>query len=97
MAVSGITPGEPATSEDALSKSTADSTYLKSDGTSLMGGGLDMGRFGIRQLREPSIGSDAATKGYIDRSVVPLATTIAELSNNVVKLDGSTSMTGNLD
>jgi hypothetical protein len=62
-----------------------------------MGGGLDMGRFGIKQRREPSLGSDAATKGYIDRSIVPLASTVAELSNNVVKLDGKSVMTGNLD
>jgi hypothetical protein len=44
-----------------------------------------MGRFAITHLREPSTGSDAATKGYIDRSVVPLVSELAELSNNVVK------------
>jgi hypothetical protein len=88
-AVSGITAGgptggagSPASREDTLSKSTADSTYLKLDGSSAMGGGLNMGRFAINHLREPSTGSDAATKGYIDRSVVPLVSTVTELSNN---------------
>ena len=66
-AVSGIAPSEPAASEDILSKSTADRTYLKLDGGSVMTGGLDMGRFGIRQLREPTVGSDAATKGFVER------------------------------
>jgi hypothetical protein len=101
--VSGITAGgptgggSPASTEDTLSKSTADSTYLKLDGTSTMGGSLNMGRFAITHLREPSTGSDAATKGYIDRAVVPLVSTVTELSNNVVKLDGKSVMTGNLD
>ena len=36
IAVSGITPGESTVSGDTLSKSTADSTYLKLDGTSVM-------------------------------------------------------------
>jgi hypothetical protein len=51
IAVSGIAAGGPAVSEDTLSKSTADSTYLKLDGTSVMGGGLNMGRFAITHLR----------------------------------------------
>jgi hypothetical protein len=62
-----------------------------------MGGSLNMGRFAITHLREPSTGSDACTKGYIDRSVVPLVSTVAELSNNVVKKDGTIAMTVNLD
>jgi hypothetical protein len=37
-AVSDIAPNEPTISEDTLSKSTADSTYLKLDGSSVMGG-----------------------------------------------------------
>jgi hypothetical protein len=48
-------------------------------------------------VREPSLGSHVRTKGYIDRSVVPLASTVAELSNSVVKLDGSSITIGNLD
>ena len=43
-AVSGIAPSEPAASEDILSKSTADRTYLKLDGTTVMTGNLDLGR-----------------------------------------------------
>ena len=90
-AVAGVAPTEPA--EDILSRSTADSTYLKLDGSSVIGGGLDMGIFGIRNVCEPSLGSDVGTRGYIDRSVVPLASTVAELSNSVVKSEGSSVMT----
>jgi hypothetical protein len=67
-------------SEDAISKSTADITYLKLDGTSVMGGGLNMGRYGISQLRDPSLGSDVSTKGYTDRAI---STKITELSNSL--------------
>ena len=94
-AVAGVAPTEPA--EDILSRSTVDSTYLNLDGSSVMGGGLDMGRFRTRNVREPSLGSDVGTKGYIDMSVVPLASTVAELSNSVVKSEGSSVMTENLD
>ena len=62
-AIAGVAP-----SEDALSRSTADSTYLKLDGKSVMTGTLDLGRNSIKNLREPSLGSDAGTKGYIDRN-----------------------------
>jgi hypothetical protein len=60
-------------------------------------GGLDMGRFGIRNVRDPSLGSDVSTKGYTDRSIAPLTSKVDEISNSVVKLDGSSVMTGTLD
>ena len=46
----GAAPVAPV--EDALPRSVADNTYVKVDGTSVMGGGLDMGRFGIRNVRD---------------------------------------------
>ena len=52
-----------------------------------------MGRYGIKNVRESSMGSDAATKGYTDRAITPLSTKIDELSTSAAKLDGSTSMT----
>ena len=66
-AVSGIAPSEPAASEDILSKSTADRTYLKLDGATVMTGNLDLGRNSIKNLRDPALGSDAASRGFVER------------------------------
>lgn len=71
--------------------------YLKLDGSSAMGGGLDMGRYGIHRLSEPTVGSYASSKGYVDRAITPLSSKTEELANSAVKLDGSTAMTGTLD
>jgi hypothetical protein len=38
-------------SEDFLTRSVGDSLFVKSDGTSVLSGGLDMGRYGIRNVR----------------------------------------------
>jgi hypothetical protein len=51
-----------------------------------MSGPLDMGRYSINNVREPSSGSEAATKGYVDRS-----------TSGYVKLDGSTVVGGSLN
>jgi hypothetical protein len=51
-----------------------------------MRGPLDMGRYSIINVREPSSGSDAAAKGYLDRS-----------TSGYVKLHGSAVMGGSLN
>jgi hypothetical protein len=57
-------------SEDVLTRTVGDNTYVKIDGTFIMGGGLDMGRFGIMNVRDPSLGSGVSTNGYTDRAIL---------------------------
>jgi hypothetical protein len=84
-------------SEYILTCIVGDNSYVRIDGTSVMGGGLDMGRFGIGNIRDPTLGSDVSTKGYTDQSIVPLTSKVDEITNSVVKLDGSSIITGTLD
>jgi hypothetical protein len=102
VAAMETSPTEPA--EDVLTRSIGDNTYVKIDGTSVMGGGLDMGRFGIKNVRDPTLGSDVSTKVYIDRpialltiKVIEITNKFTEITNSVVKLDGSSIMAGTLD
>jgi hypothetical protein len=62
-----------------------------------MSGNLDMGRFGIRNVRNPSVGSDVATVGYSDRSITGSAAEISTRIDGLSKLTGSSVMTGNSD
>jgi hypothetical protein len=101
----GIAPVTSAESaEDVLTRSIGDNLYVKPDGTSVMDEGLDMGRFGNRNVRDPSLSSDVPTKGYTDRAIAPITSKVdeitnkvTEITNSVVKLDGSSIMTGTLD
>lgn len=73
-----------------------------------MSRGLDMRRYGVRKIRDPSVGSDVATRGYVDRSITSSTASftekvtgkVTEVSTRIdglVKLDGSSVMTGTSD
>jgi hypothetical protein len=52
-----------------------------------MTGNLDLGRNSIKNFRDPALGSDACTKGYVDRSVNTLTTEVTSLNNSVNRLN----------
>ena len=55
-----------------------------------MTGNLDMGRNSIKNLRDPSLGSDAATKGYVERTYVKYEGATADINmqshNRIINL-----------
>ena len=63
--------------------------YLHRDGTSSMGGNLNMNNKSIKHLHPPVSDADAATKKYVDNSIPNLS--------SYLKIDGNVQMTGNLN
>jgi hypothetical protein len=56
-----------------------------------MTGNLDLGRNSIKNLRDPALGSDACTKGYVDRSVNTLTTEVNLLTASNIQFHGAKS------
>jgi hypothetical protein len=72
-----------------------DSVYLRLNGSNSMTANLNMGTsYKIINLAEPTVGSDAATKNYVDNSIVGLSWKVAAqaLSFTNVPLSGSTPL-----
>ena len=66
-----------------------DLMYLHRDGTSSMGGNLNMNNKSIKHLHPPVSDTDAAIKKYVDNSIPNLS--------SYLKKDGNVQMTGNLN
>ena len=69
-----------------------DIDVLKLDGSKAMAGALDMGNNEIKNLKDPVNNQDAGTKKYFDAEISKLP----KPEINVLKLDGSKAMQGNL-
>ena len=69
-----------------------DIDVLKLDGSKAMAGALDMGNNEIKNLKDPVNNQDAGTKKYIDAEISKLP----KPEIDVLKLDGSKAMQGNL-
>ena len=68
---------------------------LKLDGTKAMTGALNMNNNEIKNLKDPVNDQDAGTKKYVDGEIAKIPHIAA--ATDVLKLDGSKAMTGNLD
>ena len=66
---------------------------LKLDGSKAMTGDLDMNNNSIINLKDPTTQSHGANKKYVDDEIAK----IPSQPQNVLKLDGSKAMTGDLD
>ena len=69
-----------------------DTDVLKLDGSKAMTDALDMGNNEIKNLKDPVNNQDAGTKKYIDAEISKLP----KPDTDVLKLDGSKAMQGNL-
>jgi hypothetical protein len=89
-----INLANPTLAQDASTKyytdnQSANTNYLKRDGSLAMTGGLNMGTTNkITNLANPTLAQDAATKYYTDN---------ASVNTNYLKRDGSLAMLGAID
>ena len=82
--------------EDMINKlPKADTDVLKLDGSKAMTGALNMNNNEIKNLKDPVNDQDAGTKKYVEGEIAKIPHVAA--ATDVLKLDGSKAMTGDLD
>ena len=74
--VSNPTSAQDAATKNYVDTSTANTNYVKKDGTVAMTGALNMGTHLINNVVNPVSAQDAATKNYVDTSIGLFNTTV---------------------
>ena len=88
--------GDPLNDQDAATKKFVEltgSNYLKKNGTDVFQGNLKIGNHKIINLANPINNQDVTNKLYADGEIAK----IPHAATDVLKLDGSKAMTGNLN